>query len=71
MSKRSTQADQGAGRVEGKRTEGFISATSDDLRTMREIVKQGLLTMVAFRSSKPILSPITAPSSRSPHAGHS
>src|SRR6516164_3751460 len=48
MSKRSTQADQGAGRVEGKRTEVFISATSGDLRTMREIVKQGLLTMGCF-----------------------
>jgi hypothetical protein len=48
MSKRSTQADQGAGRAEGKRTEVFISATSGDLRTVREIVKQGLLTMGCF-----------------------
>ena len=48
MSKRSTQADQGAGRAEGKRTEVFISATSGDLRTVREIIKQGLLTMGCF-----------------------
>ena len=48
MSKRSTQADQGARRAEGKRTEVFISATSGDLRTVREIVKQGLLTMGCF-----------------------
>jgi Domain of unknown function (DUF4062) len=48
MSKRSTQADQGAGRAEGKRMEVFISATSGDLRTVREIVKQGLLTMGCF-----------------------
>jgi tetratricopeptide (TPR) repeat protein len=48
MSKRSTQADQGAGRAEAKRTEVFISATSGDLRTVREIVKQGLLTMGCF-----------------------
>ena len=48
MSKRSTQEDQGAGRAEGKRTEVFISATSGDLRTVREMVKQGLLTMGCF-----------------------
>src|ERR1700738_2177221 len=48
MSKRSTQPDQGVGSAEGKRTEVFISATSDDLRTVREIVKQGLLTMGYF-----------------------
>ena len=48
MSKRSTQADQGAGSAEGKRTEVFISATSGDLRTVREMVKQGLLTMGCF-----------------------
>jgi len=48
MSKRSTEADQGAGGAEGKRTEVFISATSGDLRTVREMVKQGLLTMGCF-----------------------
>ncbi len=48
MSKRSTQADQGAGSAEGKRTEVFISATSGDLSTVREMVKQGLLTMGCF-----------------------
>jgi hypothetical protein len=48
MSKRLTQPDQGGGSAEGKRTEVFISATSDDLRTVREIVKQGLLTMGYF-----------------------
>jgi tetratricopeptide (TPR) repeat protein len=48
MSKRSTQADQGAGSAEGRRTEVFISATSGDLSTVREMVKQGLLTMGCF-----------------------
>ena len=42
MSKRSTKVNQVA---EGKRTEVFISATSSDLHTVREMVKQGLLTM--------------------------
>ena len=45
MRKRSIQADQVG---EGKRTEVFISAASGDLRTVREMVKQGLLTMGCF-----------------------
>jgi hypothetical protein len=48
VSKRSTKPDQGARSAEGKRTEVFISATSGDLRTVRDMVKQGLLTMGCF-----------------------
>ena len=44
----SKKAGPGAGSAEGKRTEVFVSATSGDLRTVREMVKQGLLTMGCF-----------------------